>query len=74
MNIALMKADYHGALLKVVKSKCNSLVNLQGIVVFDTKYTFTIVCKDNMSRSKHENSIILFLCARNDDLRAHFSV
>lgn len=50
-----MKADYHGALLKVLNSKCHSLVGLQGIVIFDTKFTFTIVCKDNMSRSKCVN-------------------
>ncbi len=53
ISIALMKADYHGALLKVKHSKCHTLIGLEGIVIFDTKFTFTIVGKDNTSRSEY---------------------
>lgn len=47
----LLKADYHGAHLKVVRSTCSSLVGQAGIVVFDTKNTFKIICRDNIVRT-----------------------
>ncbi|KAL8946581.1 MAG: hypothetical protein Q9222_007043 [Ikaeria aurantiellina] len=43
----LSSADYHGAKLEVVRSKCVSLVGLKGIVVRDTKFTFQIITKKN---------------------------
>jgi ribonuclease P protein subunit POP4 len=49
----LLKADYHGAHLKVVRSACSSLVGQSGIVVFDTKNTFKIIGRDNIVRSKY---------------------
>ena len=39
----LVAADYHGALLEVVRSRCVSRVGLKGIVVKDTKFTFEII-------------------------------
>jgi Ribonuclease P/MRP, subunit p29 len=48
----LQKADFHGALLKVVRSKCSSLVGVQGIILMDTKGTFQIICKDNRVKSE----------------------
>ena len=39
----LVSADYHGALVEVVRSRCVSRVGLKGIVVKDTKFTFEIV-------------------------------
>ncbi|KDR22434.1 ribonuclease P protein subunit p29 [Zootermopsis nevadensis] len=47
----LLKADYHGAHLKVVRSTCSSLVGQSGIVVFDTKNTFKIIGTDNIVRT-----------------------
>jgi len=47
-----LKADYHGAHLKVVRSTCSSLVGHSGIVIFDTKNTFKIIGRDNIVRSK----------------------
>lgn len=38
----LLKADYHGALLKVVKCSCPSFLFLQGIVIKETRHTFVI--------------------------------
>lgn len=52
MSISLLKADYHGALIKVVNSKCPAFVGHEGIVIFDTKFTFTIVEKDDVTRSE----------------------
>jgi ribonuclease P protein subunit POP4 len=42
-----MKAEYHGCLLTIVKSKCPSYVGLQGIVVQETENAFRIVTKDD---------------------------
>lgn len=48
----LMKADYHGARLTVVRSKCPSIVGVEGIIIQDTKNTFRLLSKDNVIRSK----------------------
>ncbi|KAF2481025.1 Rof/RNase P-like protein [Neohortaea acidophila] len=41
----LVSADYHGALLEIVRSRCPSRVGLKGIVVKDTKFTFELITK-----------------------------
>ena len=43
----LVSADYHGALVEVVRSRCISRVGLKGIVVKDTKFTFEIITTGN---------------------------
>ncbi|KAI9018287.1 RNase P/MRP, p29 subunit [Hyaloraphidium curvatum] len=43
----LMKADYHGAILTVVKATAPSLVGLSGIVIKETENTFQIVTRHN---------------------------
>ena len=43
----LVSADYHGALVEVVRSRCGSRIGLKGIVVKDTKFTFEIVTMEN---------------------------
>lgn len=48
----LASADYHGAEVTVVRSKCMGMVGLAGIVVRDTKFTFQIVTKKNELKSK----------------------
>ncbi len=48
----LATADYHGAELTVVRSRCMGMVGLAGIVVRDTKFTFQIVTKKNELKSK----------------------
>lgn len=47
----LASADYHGADVMVVRSRCTGLVGLQGIVVRDTKFTFQIITKKNQLKS-----------------------
>ena len=47
----LASADYHGAELTVVRSKCAGMVGLTGIVVRDTKFTFQIITKSNVLKS-----------------------
>ncbi|KAF2265744.1 RNase P/MRP, p29 subunit [Lojkania enalia] len=43
----LASADMHGAMLKVVRSRCVSRVGLKGIVVRDSKFVFEIITKGN---------------------------
>ncbi|KAF2103581.1 putative ribonuclease P complex subunit Pop4 [Rhizodiscina lignyota] len=43
----LASADFHGAEVEVVRSKCVSRVGLKGIVVKDTKFTFEIITRKN---------------------------
>ncbi|XP_058011361.1 ribonuclease P protein subunit p29 [Ahaetulla prasina] len=43
----LLKADFHGALMTVTKSRCPSYVGITGIVVQETKYVFKIVTKED---------------------------
>ena len=49
----LASADYHGAEVTVVRSRCVGMVSLAGIVVRDTKFTFQIITKKNELKSKH---------------------
>lgn len=44
---ALLRADYHGAHLRVVQSKCPSLVGKSGIVVQETLNTVVMMQCDN---------------------------
>lgn len=48
----LTSADYHGAEVTVVRSRCVSMVGLNGIVVRDTKFTFQIITKKNELKSE----------------------
>jgi len=47
----LASADYHGAMMEVVRSRCSSRVGMSGIVVKDTKFTFEIVTKENIVKT-----------------------
>lgn len=57
----LLKADYHGCLITVKKSRNPSLVGQSGIVLMETKNTFKIISKDNKVKCiPKENSIFAF--------------
>ncbi|KAM5138664.1 ribonuclease P protein subunit p29 isoform 2-T2 [Mantella aurantiaca] len=43
----LLKADLHGALVMVYKSKCPSYVGLTGIILQETKHVFKIITKED---------------------------
>lgn len=43
----LCRADYHGALIKVTKSPCQSYVGTEGFVVMETRNTFQIIDVNN---------------------------
>ncbi|KAF2725673.1 RNase P/MRP, p29 subunit [Polychaeton citri CBS 116435] len=57
----LASADYHGALLEVVRSRCAGRVGLRGIIVKDTKYTFEIVTRrDELKTVPKEYTVFRF--------------
>ena len=62
----LASADYHGAEITVVRSRCMGMVGLAGIVVRDTKFTFQIITKKNELKSKVERTTKHF--RRTDEL------
>lgn len=41
----LLKADFHGAIIKVVRSKCSSYLDLTGILIQEFKHVFKIITK-----------------------------
>ncbi|XP_012266877.1 ribonuclease P protein subunit p29 [Athalia rosae] len=51
MGQHMIKADFHGAKITVVRSKCPSLVNISGIILQDTKCTFRVLGEDNILRT-----------------------
>ncbi|XP_075392878.1 ribonuclease P protein subunit p29 [Tenrec ecaudatus] len=46
----LLKADLHGAMISVTKSKCPSYVGVTGILLQETKHVFKIISKDDRLR------------------------
>ncbi|KAK2781822.1 hypothetical protein FQN52_001315 [Onygenales sp. PD_12] len=57
----LASADFHGAELEVVRSRCVSRVGVKGIVVRDSKFTFMVVTeKDEVKTIPKEHTIFRF--------------
>uniref|UniRef100_A0A0A1XQK4 Ribonuclease P protein subunit p29 n=4 Tax=Zeugodacus cucurbitae TaxID=28588 RepID=A0A0A1XQK4_ZEUCU len=50
LNKVLMRTDLHGAKIEVMESKCETLKGMIGVVVLDTKNTFTLVGMDDRIR------------------------
>lgn len=48
----LASADFHGAEIEVVRSRCASRVGMKGIVVRDTKFTFVVVTEKDEAKSE----------------------
>ena len=48
----LVSADFHGAEIEVVRSRCASRVGAKGIVVRDTKFTFVVVTERDEVKSE----------------------
>lgn len=48
----LVSADYHGAEVEIVRSRCPGRVGLKGIVVRDTKFTLVIVTERDEMKSE----------------------
>ncbi|KAB8228196.1 RNase P/RNase MRP complex subunit [Aspergillus alliaceus] len=57
----LVSADFHGAEVEVVRSRCAGRVGVKGIVVRDTKFTFVVVTEgDEVKTLPKEQTIFRF--------------
>ncbi|PGG95267.1 hypothetical protein AJ79_10156 [Helicocarpus griseus UAMH5409] len=57
----LASADFHGAELEIVRSRCVSRVGVKGIVVRDSKFTFVVVTeKDEVKTIPKEHTVFRF--------------
>ncbi|KAF7990571.1 hypothetical protein HCN44_000376 [Aphidius gifuensis] len=55
----LMKSDLHGAKIIVIRSKCPSLIGIEGIILQDTRNTFQVIGKDNIIRTLLKQIIVV---------------
>lgn len=55
LNQKVTKADYHGCILKVWRSKCPTYVGIEGILLQETQNTLRIIAKDNRVRTIPKN-------------------
>ena len=61
MAAKLCAADFHGAEVEVVRSRCVSRVGVRGIVVKDSKFVFEVVTrKDEVKIVPKEHTIFRF--------------
>lgn len=61
----LYKADFHGSMLNVIRSKCPSYISKRGICIMDTRNTFKIVSKDNVVTTIPKRECVFEMCVRN---------
>ncbi|KAG4435507.1 hypothetical protein IFR05_009006 [Cadophora sp. M221] len=65
MATRLCSADFHGAELEVVRSRCVSRVGVKGIVVRDSRYVFEVVTKgDGVKTLPKEHTVFRFTVPR----------
>lgn len=50
-QLRLCRADYHGALVKVTRSKNASNVGIEGFVIMETRNTFKILSRDDVLKT-----------------------
>lgn len=43
----MLRADYHGALIKVIQSKAPQMVGIEGIIIQETKNTFKVITQQD---------------------------
>lgn len=65
----LLKADFHGAKISVVRSKCPSLVGIHGIVLQDTKCTFRVLGEDDIIRTIPKDTVVFKIYMGNVSLQ-----
>nr|XP_020469391.1 ribonuclease P protein subunit p29 isoform X2 [Monopterus albus] len=52
----LLKADFHGAIITVVRSKCPSYVGTTGILVQEFKHVFKIITKEDKVKERQRQT------------------
>ncbi|KAK7040751.1 RNase P/RNase MRP complex subunit [Paramarasmius palmivorus] len=61
MHPKLVKADFHGSIMTVRRSKCASLIGLSGIVIHESENALRIITRENKVRLiPKQNSIFAF--------------
>ena len=60
----IAKADYHGCLLMVTRSKNHSFIGIRGIVVLETKKTLQNIFEDDKIKSNYHSNRINFLSGK----------
>lgn len=61
MSRRIGKSDFHGCFIRVVKSKCPSLVSIEGIILLETKNLFSIITPSNeLKKVPKQNSVFEF--------------
>lgn len=53
--LKLLRADYHGALVTVIKSSIDSYIGLTGIIINESLKTFKIIGSDHRIRTLLKN-------------------
>jgi len=61
----MLRADFHGALIKVVHSRVDSYIGLQGIIINESLKTFKIITTDNKVLVLLKNELIFHVEAAN---------
>ncbi|KAJ1342588.1 hypothetical protein BSLG_002905 [Batrachochytrium salamandrivorans] len=61
----LVKADFHGAFLTVVKTKCPSNVGISGIVIKDTENMFHMITRQNKLKVIPKQGNVFTFCVGN---------
>ncbi|XP_072934613.1 ribonuclease P protein subunit p29 [Epargyreus clarus] len=59
------KADFHGSMLNVVRSKCPSYVGKTGICIMDTRNVFKIISKNNIITTIPKKECVFEICVKN---------
>ena len=57
----LLKADFHGAIFTVIRSKCPTLIGVRGIVLQETENVLRMITEpDRLVTVPKQNSVFLF--------------
>jgi len=59
LELALLRADYHGSILNVTRSRCPSLIGKTGVVLQETLNCFIMVTRENRTISTCSSPIII---------------
>lgn len=70
-TLKLLKADFHGAIITVVRSKCPTYVGVSGIVAQETENVFKIITPSNALRVIPKANNVFTVHIRNSVFTVH---